>query len=99
MPRVLPTFAVEAAPLFLSMARAKEHRARLACAPPFNASSYPSVSPDGKWIAFNDYVLPSTTRIGVIPFAGGQPAARSTFGLPFCGLSHNPLDRDGRDLT
>ena len=37
------------------------------------ASSFPTISPDGKWIAFDDYAQLGANKIGVIPFAGGQP--------------------------
>ena len=64
------------------------------------ASSYPAVSPDGNWIAFNDYTQPKATKIGVIPFAGGQPvwtfdySASSFAGYPIIHWTQN-----GRDLT
>jgi len=64
------------------------------------ASSYPSVSPDGKWIAFNDYAHPGTSRIGVVPFAGGQPVR--TFDYSASSSAGYPLLRwtqDSRELT
>jgi len=64
------------------------------------ASSYPAVSPDGKWIAFNDYTLPKATKIGVIPFAGGQNAW--TFDYSASSFPGYPIihwTQDGRDLT
>ncbi|MGD0507010.1 MAG: protein kinase [Terriglobales bacterium] len=63
-------------------------------------SSYPAVSPDGKWIAFNDYALPQVNKIGVIPFAGGQPVR--TFDYSASNFAGYPIIRwtqDGRDLT
>ena len=64
------------------------------------ASSYPSVSPDGKWIAFDDYAQPGSTKIGVIPFAGGQPVR--TFDYSASNSAGYPLFRwtqDSRELT
>jgi len=64
------------------------------------ASSYPSVSPDGNWVAFNDYAQPGATRIGVIPFAGGQPVR--TFDFTASGFAGYPIihwTQDGRNLT
>jgi serine/threonine protein kinase/Tol biopolymer transport system component len=64
------------------------------------ASAYPTVSPDGKWIAFNDYAVPAATKIGVIPFAGGQPV--QTFDYSASSFAGYPVIRwsaDGRDLT
>jgi eukaryotic-like serine/threonine-protein kinase len=64
------------------------------------ASSYPSVSPDGKWIAFDEYSYRGANKIGVIPFAGGQPVrtfdydAHSSVGYPIIRWTH-----DGRALT
>jgi Tol biopolymer transport system component len=63
------------------------------------ASSFPSISPDGKWIAFDDYALPAANKIGVISFAGGQPFRTFAYSS---SASAGPLIRwtqDGRDLT
>ncbi len=64
------------------------------------ASAFPSVSPDGKWIAFDDYRLPQSQRIGVIPFAGGQPVR--TFDYLPSGAPGYPIihwTQDSRYLT
>ena len=64
------------------------------------ASSYPAVSPDGKWIAFNDYAVPGASKIGVIPFDGGQPV--KTFDYSASSFAGYPIIRwtqDGRYLT
>jgi eukaryotic-like serine/threonine-protein kinase len=59
------------------------------------ASTYPSISPDGKQIAFDDYADHHTNKIGVIPFAGGQPiktfdySASSVPGYPIIRWSQN----------
>ena len=64
------------------------------------ASTYPSISPDGKQIAFDDNAYHHTSKIGVIPFAGGQPiktfdySASSVPGYPIIRWSQN-----GRALT
>ncbi len=64
------------------------------------ASSFPAISPDGKWIAFDDYAQPRANKIGVIPFAGGQPlrtfdySASSTPGYPLLRWT-----QDSRELT
>ena len=63
------------------------------------ASSFPYISPDGKWIAFDDYALPAANKIGVIPFAGGQPFRTFDYSP---SASAGPLIRwtqDGHDLT
>jgi serine/threonine protein kinase len=62
------------------------------------ASSFPSVSPDGKRIAFDDYSQPGTNRIDVIPSAGGQPVSIFTY----TASSFYPIfswTPDGRGLT
>jgi Tol biopolymer transport system component len=64
------------------------------------ASTYPAISPDGKWIAFNDYTHPGASTIGVIPFAGGKPV--QTFDYPGAVFGGYPIihwTQDGRDLT
>jgi Tol biopolymer transport system component len=64
------------------------------------ASAYPAISPDGKWIAFDDYSHPRASKIGVIPFAGGQPV--QSFDYSASSLAGYPIIRwtqDGRDLT
>ena len=64
------------------------------------ASSYPAVSPDGKWIAFNDYTQPRATKIGVIPFTGGQPVWTFDYSVSsFAGYPVIHWTQDGRDLT
>src|SRR5271169_289465 len=64
------------------------------------ASAYPTVSPDGKWIAFNDYAVPNATKIGVIPFAGGQPAKTFDYSASsFAGYPVTHWTPDGRVLT
>src|SRR5208283_1916306 len=64
------------------------------------ASSFPSISPNGKWIAFDDYAQPGANKIGVIPFAGGQPLR--TFDYSASGSPGYPLLRwtqDSREVT
>ncbi len=64
------------------------------------ASTYPAVSPDGKWIAFDDYEHPGSSKIGMIPFAGGRPV--QTFDYAVSSLAGYPIIRwtqDGRDLA
>jgi eukaryotic-like serine/threonine-protein kinase len=64
------------------------------------AATFPVVSPDGKWIAFEDYAHPGSSKIGVIPFAGGQPV--QTFDYPGASPAGYPIIRwtqDGRNLT
>ena len=64
------------------------------------ASSYPAVSPDRKWIAFNYYAVTGTSKIGVIPFNGGQPV--KTFDYSASSFAGYPIVRwtqDGRYLT
>jgi eukaryotic-like serine/threonine-protein kinase len=64
------------------------------------ASSYPVVSPDGSWIAFNDYAVRGATKIGVIPFAGGQPAKTFDYSASsFAGYPVTHWTSDGRVLT
>jgi serine/threonine protein kinase len=64
------------------------------------ASSFPSISPNGKWIAFDDYAQPRANKIGVIPFAGGQPLR--TFDYLASNSAGYPLLRwtqDSREIT
>jgi Tol biopolymer transport system component len=64
------------------------------------ASSFPSISPDGKWIGFDDYAQPQANKIGVIPFAGGNPVR--TFDYSASGSAGYPLihwTQDSRELT
>jgi Tol biopolymer transport system component len=64
------------------------------------ASSFPALSPDGKWIAFDDYVQSEANKIGVVPFAGGQPFR--TFAYSASGSPGFPLLRwthDSRNVT
>jgi serine/threonine protein kinase/Tol biopolymer transport system component len=64
------------------------------------ASSFPTISPDGKWIAFDDYTQPEANKIGVIPFAGGQPFR--TFNYSASSSPGYPLLRwtqDSRNVT
>jgi Tol biopolymer transport system component len=64
------------------------------------ASSYPVVSPDGEWIAFNDYAVRGVTKIGVIPFTGGQPAKTFDYSASsFAGYPVIHWTPDGRVLT
>jgi Tol biopolymer transport system component len=64
------------------------------------ASTFPTVSPDGKWIAFDDYGQPGPDKIGVIPFTGGQPVR--IFDFSASGNAGYPVlhwTTDGRELT
>jgi eukaryotic-like serine/threonine-protein kinase len=64
------------------------------------ASAFPSVSPDGKWIAFEDERVSRSQRIGVIPFAGGQPVRTFNY-LPSGAVGYPVIHwtPDSRDLT
>lgn len=64
------------------------------------ASAYPTISPDGKWIAFENYAQPRANKIAVIPFSGGQPVR--TFDSSVSGVAGYSVihwTNDGRALT
>jgi eukaryotic-like serine/threonine-protein kinase len=63
------------------------------------ASSFPSISPDGKWIAFDDYAQPEVNKIGVIPFAGGQPLRTFGYSPGSPGYAILRWMQDSRQLT
>ena len=63
-------------------------------------ASFPSVSPDGKWIAFYGYTQPHLNKIGVIPVTGGQPTQSFDYTTPWSvGYPIIHWARDGRSLA
>jgi Tol biopolymer transport system component len=63
--------------------------------PEHNMSS-PRVSPDGRWIAFYEYISPQSRRIWVAPFRGAAPISQAEWTAVTDGTT---LDREPRWST